>query len=187
MGVHVGEVGGFSQVRLKGTVLRGAQLAQLDGYLAKNPLKSVTLHPELRDSEGHFAGDHHQGRVRVSAYRVAGKDFGVPLEWGKVGSLSTVASSAELAMQRTFVHEIGHNIIDHLRAKLGRSATESLISPFYNAAERAGRYVSQRAAVNWREYLCETLSADTYHKQELMRRDPSGYKMIQEIRALIED
>lgn len=185
-GIHVGEVKGFHAAR-RGKVLRGADLAGLDRYLEANPLKSVTFHAELADDVGTFNGDHVGGHIRISGLRRSGKDFGVPFRWGRIEAVSVAAESKELAMQRTFVHELGHNVIDFLRTRLGRSELELILSQHYAEAFTTGRCVSERAAVNWREYFCETLSADTYYPQELMRRDPAGSKMVQKIRALLEE
>lgn len=185
-GIHVAEVKGFHAAR-RDRVLRGADLAGLEGYLERNPLKSLSFHAELSDDAGPFHGDHRNGHIRISGLRMPGKDFGVPFSWGRVEAVSVAADSRELAMQRTFVHELGHNVIDHLRARLGHSQLELLISGYYRDSLRAGQCVSERAGVNWREYLCETLSAATYHPGELMRHDPNGSKMIRDLRSLLEE
>lgn len=186
VGLHVQQVEGLRPGRIRQTVLRGAQLAGLDHYLARAPLASVQVFGELRDDAGAFTGDHRRGQIRLSAQRSRGEGYGVPYEWGNVATVATVASSRELSLQRTFVHELGHYLLYQLMERQGRDAVEALINPAFRAALHSGKLVSDRAAQNWREYFCETFSASVYLRQELMSRDRAGYRLVEQVRSLLE-
>ncbi|WP_264777605.1 hypothetical protein [Deinococcus aetherius] len=186
VGQHIQEVEGLRPGAVRRTVLRGAQLAGLDQYLARAPLKSVRVSGELRDDGGHFTGDHICGTIRISARRVQGEDYGIPFRWGEVATVATSATTPEQAMQRTFVHELGHCLLYRLMEQEGREAVKALIKPVFREAVDMSRTVSERAEENWHEYFCETFSASVYHHRELTSRDPVGYRMVQQARALLE-
>lgn len=186
VGRHVTDVQGLNPGRIRDTVLRGAQLAGLDTYLATHPLTSVRAHPKLEDPGGYFTGDQYRGHIRLSLRRVEKEDYAVPFRWGEIHTVATAATSAVFSVQRTFVHELGHFVLQQLFDQQGRDVIEALIAPIYQAAVDRGECVSGRATVNWREYFCETLSASVYYPKELTARNPAGSKLVQDIKALLE-
>lgn len=183
---HIENISGFQPAALRKTVLRGAQLAGLDSYLERFPLKSLQLFENLSDHKGSFTGDHYRGEIRLSATRQLGRDFGKEMKWGEIGTVASTAATAEQAIQRTFVHELGHYLLFRLVEKEGRDKAEELINGPFRAARATGTAVSRRAEENWQEYFCETFSASVYHGKMLSHHDKAGAKMVQFVRALLE-
>lgn len=184
-GKQVQAVGGNVPARTRDDVLRGAQVAGLDGFLASEPIARLNFRARLADRDGEYNG-HYNPRTReiaVSLNRPKGSGHGVPFRWGAVESVSVTGATRDAALQRTFVHELGHHLHYVYDARRGAGTAEALISPAFQAARRRDRLVSDRASINWKEYFCETHSAYVYARRELQKRDPDGYNLVEKIRA----
>lgn len=189
VGKHVREVkGGSKKVRSK--VLRGAQIAELDDFLAKYPLEVVIFKDKLLDEDNQpYNGGHLGGKIRISMNRIRGQDYGFKFNWGDIPTVSSAAETAELAMRRTFVHEVAHNMIYRLINDVGvpNEKVEATIEEAFKAARgeeiaegvfRNSNVVSERARDNWKEYFSEIYTAYTFHRKEFEQRDKKGLAVI---------
>lgn len=185
-GTHFAEVRSSAPASVRDTVLRGAQRAGLLGYLERNPIPEVRIVSSLADAKGPFSGEYdpRTRSITVSADRPRAAlvpSLG-PGEWGRISRVSDVADSAALSMQKTFVHELTHDLTWRWADLLGGIVkAEARIRPVFNAANP----VSARAAFDWKEYFCETHAAYVYHRDLLRRLDPGGYAIVEECRKAL--
>lgn len=156
-------------------ILRGATRARLTDFLTDHPLAALTLHAlSSRFTTGQYTPDTRALELNTAR---AGRTFGRTEPIGRVAAVSAWGTTKEEAMQMSFVHELGHHLLErHPPAfELALAAARRLeVSP-----------VSLRARFDWQEHFCETLTAFTFFRMELMRHDPVGHKMVQELHATL--
>lgn len=184
--VHFTSVKSAVSSSIRDTVLRGAERAGMLDYLEKRPIP-VEIVNVLRDDSGPVSGQYNPINrvIQISAQR-SRAELVKRLEeknWGGIGRVSDVASSVAIAMQKTLVHELSHDMLWRWADLLGTIVdVEARVRPVYNVAKA----VSQRAAFSWREYFCETHAAYVYHLALLKQLDPAGYAIVEEARKALE-
>ena len=175
-GRHVGtlNIAEISQADAR-FILRGATLARLTDFLSVNPLAAIRLGP----LESGKLGGRYQPQMRVLELntRRSGSTFGSQARPGEVAALSAWGQTKRAAMQMSFVHELGHHLLEaHL------SAFELSLVAMQQAEARP---ISYRGWANRQEYFCESLVAYTFFASELTRYDPVGHTMIETLHTAL--
>ncbi len=155
-------------------ILRGATLARLTDFLSVNPLAAIRIGPL---ESGRLAGRYQpQTRVLELNTRRAGSTFGSQARPGQVAAVSAWGQTKRAAMQMSFVHELGHHLLETHPSAFGLSLA---------ARQPEVKPISYRARVERQEYFCESLVAYTFFANELTRHDPIGHTMIETLHAAL--
>lgn len=183
IGTHVRAVRGNLPASARGTVLRGAQLAGLLGLLEKHPIERLEFPSELADEFGEYLGEYEpvSRTVRLNAGRGPGT-YGQPFMPGRMHTVSESSPSLAQALQRSFVHELGHHLLALAARRLGSAEPEERL----RRALALGRPVSLRAGTGWKEYFCETQVAIVFHRVATLDYDPVGVRELVRLRELLE-
>jgi hypothetical protein len=142
-------------------------------FLEQNPFLALEFLPNVV-LDGREVNGWYDYKQRSSAISLSKEqdDFGQPLNWGQVGSVSTVAKSVPDAIQRTLVHELGH----HVHRTLGAIDSGQFGTTLRMVRTNA---VSNYAKIDALEYFAESFSAYVFHRTELIFYDEFGYGMIE--------
>lgn len=180
-GKHVLEISGSQSSRFKKDIMRGIQVAKLLPFLEENPIQNLNFELSLIDGEGDYYGAYFPtiGRIVVNRGRPP-ETYGQAFVVGQIQAISFAGKNLKAALQRTFVHELGHYMLDVAPIKI-RLEIEDLL----RSVSRRGKPISERAKASWVEYFCETHSACVYHNQSLFKYDPLGYNAVVKVRFLL--
>ena len=180
-GTHVLEISGSESSRFKKDIMRGIQLAKLLSLLKSAPIKRLNFELGLVDDEGNYFGAYFPkvGKIIVNQKR-SPNTYGQTFTAGQIKAVSFAGKDLKSALQRTFVHELGHHMLTVAPAKM-RLEIEDLL----RAVSKRGNPVSERAKASWSEYFCETHAACVYHKQSLLKHDLLGYNTVVKVRFLL--
>lgn len=104
------------------------------------------------------------------------KDFGQVYQKQQFWSVSTLAINRHSAIQRTFVHELGHHIHQTLR-KLDLSLFRfTMLTPTSDS-------ISHYGLGNPLEHFAESFAAHVFQRIDLLSDDSFGYDMIERVLA----
>jgi SPP1 gp7 family putative phage head morphogenesis protein len=140
------------------------------------------------DIEGEIVNGHYtfQTKQLVVAADRADYTYGYKFVPGKSWGISMGATSAKEAAQRTLVHELGHHIHRSADGGSGGGRATSIIANAFGRLKFEQRTpISQYANSNYYEYFAESFAAYRYHPHELLQHDPTGYKMVKDVLALV--
>ena len=180
-GTHVLEISGSKSSRFKKDIMRGIQLAKLLPLLKSAPIKRLNFELGLIDDEGDYSGAYFpQIRKVVINQKREPESYGQTFIAGQVQAVSFAGKDLKAAMQRTFIHELGHHMLNVVPAKT-RLEMENLL----RASSKHSKPISERAKASWSEYFCETHAACVYHKQSLLKYDLLGYNTVVKVRFLL--
>jgi hypothetical protein len=116
-------------------------------------------------------------RVRINANRFdSPKSYGKHWEPKSSWSVSSVAQSATEAAQRTLVHETAHHL--HLGGP-AREKVDRIIKQAYEDPKSSP--ITKYGSTCKNEYWTESFAAYHFHKADLKKHDPVGYKMVQDV------
>lgn len=169
--------------------------ADLEGFLARETLTSLTFQPKIASGAvGQYDPRHGERKITVATSRPP-ESYGKPLQpftgWSQpaTSSFSTTGQSIEEAILRTIVHEFSHHLHVGLDVGLARSSLgqrfaeiDGLIHDRYTMAWRRQRGITARAMANAYEYWTETHTAYIFNRRELREHDPDGYDMVRRVR-----
>jgi hypothetical protein len=145
----------------------------LASFLTLYPLEKLIFEDQVlienRVSNGQY--EFFTQTIKVGTFREE-RDYNNIYQKQQFWSISTLASTSELAYLRTLVHELGHHIHRILREKDKNMFQYTMTIPNYNA-------LSQYGLQDNLEYFAECLAAYIFHRVELMLDDWLGYDMIQ--------
>lgn len=154
--------------------LGAARKARLVEFLERQPLEKLAFAPSVaRNANGAYWPSLRQLGVRTRRPKVT---YGSPFEPGKVWSVSQAGKDRIDAIRRTFVHELGHHVHFSAGTDIDRRIREAFLDP-------DSKPLTQYAGANRREYWAESFAAWVFHRGELRRRDPVGYRMVREVLA----
>lgn len=163
--------------------LDGVRRAGLLGFLKKKPLNELNFKKTLdsKTANGTYNGARRRLEVKSQRDRYTyGKDW-VP---GSSWSVSSAAKDPRTAIQRTFIHELGHHV--HLsNTYLGGGGTvDDIIVAAFKKAD--GKALTQYSLTNHKEYFAEAFAAHVYEPEDLRRRDPIAFKMVEDVREHVK-
>jgi hypothetical protein len=147
----------------------------LGDCLRKNPFTSLRFAPDVIVDSRLVGGfyDYKTGDCEVSTVKDI-DEYGQELQWGKIYKMSAIAQTPLLAIQRTFVHEIGHHLHSQLRKVSLPRFHQTMLSPQQHGPSRY-------AKVNPREYFAESFSAYVFARSAMVVYDEFGWKMMERV------
>jgi hypothetical protein len=104
------------------------------------------------------------------------QDFGQVYQKQNFWSISCLADTPSLAIQRTFVHELGHHVHQILRQLDISLFRSTMMIPTSDS-------LSQYGLGNPLEHFAESFAAHIFHRTELLLNDSLGYAMIERVLA----
>lgn len=116
--------------------------------------------------------------VEISVARVQ-SDYGQRYQKQKIWSVSTAARDTEAAMQRTFVHELGHHVHCVLREVDLMAFRTTMLTPISDS-------LSQYGLINPQEHFAESFAAFVFHRVELLIDNSFGHAMINRVLGRLE-
>jgi hypothetical protein len=147
----------------------------LTEFLKKYPLDSLsfakTVMVDTREVNGVY--NFLTQEVSISLVR-SSSDFGQSYQKQRIWSISALARTREAAIQRTFVHELGHHVHRTLRELDISVFRFTMMTPRSDA-------LSQYGLDSAFEHFAESFSAYVFHRVELALDDSFGYAMIQRV------
>lgn len=176
-GVHFAKL---EQGDLKGPeleqVLLAARKARLVEFLARKPLSELGFARQLGNTSdlGQYWATSRKLGVRTGR---RADNFGQEFAPGVMWSISKTASSRIDAIRRTFVHELGH----HLHFTAGSDADKVVRNAFQDPNSKP---LTRYGGTVHYEYFAESFAAWVFHRGDLRRHDPVGYRMVREVLAL---
>lgn len=160
-------------------VFEGLDKAGIEPWLRANPTGDMTLRSDL---EGDAMGTYHRALGRLKL-RTGRGEHTYGYEWipGESWSMSKTATSQAAAMQRTFIHELGHHahftlVEHHGRLEPGRPDLDKVFEDFFKKRSVA---ITEYAETNYKEYFAESWTAYVYKRGDLRRFDPNGFKLVE--------
>ncbi len=151
-------------------------------FLLKFPLASIEFVRELTDDDGNPINGQYDFKlqtIQVGLHRSNNRDYGQIYEKLKFWSISCLALTAQQAVQRTLVHEVGHHIYNFLLKYHLDLFHHTTLMP---SSFALGHY----GLKNTREYFAESLTAFIFQRTELFIDDSRGYAMIQMVLARLD-
>lgn len=153
-------------------VLLAARKARLVDFLARKPLSELGFRSDI----GHGTNGAYWPalqRLRIRPDRRA-DTFGQPYKPGAMWSISKTATDRRDALRRTFVHELGH----HVHFTAGSDADRAVRAAY---ADPKSKPLTQYGGTSHEEYFAESFAAWVFHRNDLRRHDPVGYRMVREV------
>ena len=148
-------------------------------FLERKPLRSITIKPNVYTGANGYYGMVFQD-IGIEASRKAGT-YGERLQAGVSYSMSYCGPTKLEAMKRTMYHETGHHI--HLAG--GPEIGQIVAKAFTTSELTLKSPITTYAGHNNMEYFAECFTAHKYHGAALKAHDPVGYKMVEDVLALI--
>ncbi len=175
-GVHAKLLKSGVDRRETATVLKGAEKADLIDFLVRRPLEELTI-GDLPARYSTSNGLYYAGLQNLWVRAPREEDtFGIKFVAGKSWSISKCAKTANLAQQRTFVHELGHHLgFTLMKGAAGRRVIEAAWS---NPRRKP---ITEYAWRDEHEYVAECFAAYVYHRARLKTFDPVGFAMVEEL------
>ena len=146
------------------------------------PLSDLTFKKRVSYRGKHPNGLYspfHRG-IEVTTERTPGT-WGEPFKPGSSWSVSYSGATREEAVERTFVHELGHHL--HLTAGMDVVGVERAVHDGFLQRKPITEYAGQDHA----EYFAESFAAYRYHPNELRTHDPAGFAMVERVLDLLND
>ncbi len=163
--------------------LDGVRKAGLLGFLKKKPLNELNFKKTLdsKTANGTYNGGRRRLEVKSQRSRMTYGQTWVP---GSSWSMSGTAKSEREAIQRTFVHELGHHV-HHTNMFIGGGGdVDDIIVAAFKRAN--GKALTQYSLTNHKEYFAEAFAAHVYEPEDLRRRDPIAFKMVEDVREYVK-
>jgi SPP1 gp7 family putative phage head morphogenesis protein len=147
------------------------------------PIQKLSLLKQARIDGDPVNGSYHFGtkELALTADRPSWTYGSGPLQPGRSWSISSAAATEREAAQHTFTHELGHHV--HGSADKYGEATNLIIRAF-TKAKQAGTVLTQYARSSHFEYFAESYAAYRHHGEVLLRHDPIGHKMVEDVLKL---
>ena len=164
--------------------LDGVRKAGLLEFLKKKPLNELNFKKTLDSATAN--GTYWGGWIRrldVKSQRPI-MSFGQKWIPGSSWSISATAKDQREAIQRTFVHELGHHVHFSNMTIGGGGEVDDIITSAFKRAD--GKALTQYSLTNHKEYFAEAFAAYVYEPEDLRRRDPIAFKMVEDVREHVK-
>jgi hypothetical protein len=144
-------------------------------FLEQHPLNGLYFANDIlvnaREVNGAYLFSTQEASINLTR---TSKDFGQVYQKQQFWSISTLASNQHSAIQRTFVHELGHHIHQTLR-RLDLSLFRfTMMIPMSDS-------ISHYGLGNPLEHFAESFAAYVFQRAELVVDDSFGYAMIRKV------
>jgi hypothetical protein len=152
----------------------------LEHFLQANPLKRLSFVKQVFLDAKPLNGlyNYRTREAEISITRLQ-SDYGKQYQKQKIWSISTAARDADAAIQRTFVHELGHHLHCVLRQVDLMVFRSTMLTPISDS-------ITQYGLVNSQEHFAESFAAFVFQRVELLMDNSFGYAMIQSVLERLE-
>lgn len=146
----------------------------LEHFLQRHPLQRLSFVAQVFLDAKPINGvyNYRTRDLEVSVTRIQ-SDFGLRYQKQKIWSVSSIARDADAAIQRTFVHELGHHLHCVLRQVDLMVFRSTMLTPISDS-------ITQYGLVNPQEHFAESFAAFVFQRALLMDNS-FGYAMIQSV------
>ena len=157
-------------------------------FLTRHPLGKISLSANsvftrqvLKEKQPRGCNGVYGPKAEHLRINAARSDFvGEAFRPGKTFAVSKSGASPIEAAQRTLVHELAH----HLHLDGARADIDPIVQKAYS--DPKARPISRYGSTSAPEYFSESFAAYHFHKSDLKKHDPVGYRMIQHALKALE-
>jgi hypothetical protein len=166
----------LSEIQLQG-LLQIPEQVGLSYLLIQYPLRSLRFKNQIifdgREVNGVYEFLTREASVNLSHQAF---EYGQLYQKQKFSSINVLAVTTDLAIARTFVHELGHHVHCILREQDLSLFRTTMMMPRSDS-------LSQYGLMNPLEYFAESFAAYAFRRIELLIDDPFGHATIERVLA----